>query len=185
MRQTIRNWSLLLGVMSVVIAIDQASKWWVVNNLMLYETVTLGALSPFLRITRSFNTGAAFGIFNEAGDLFLILAVLIVGALLFFYPRLPPGVWLVRLALGLICGGAIGNAIDRVIHGHVVDFFHITIPNLISNVSNFADHAIVLGVGLLIYDNWRGARSQLSQPESAARQPSTADSASEHPTGND
>jgi signal peptidase II len=56
--------------------------------------------------------------------------------------------------MGLICGGALGNVLDRLQHGFVVDFIHYQIPGVISNVSNLADHAIVLGVILIYVDSW-------------------------------
>ena len=64
-------------------------------------------------------------------------------------------------AIGLVIGGAVGNALDRLQHGHVVDFIHYQIPNLISNVSNLADHAIVCGVLLVIAESfWRDFRDR-------------------------
>ena len=70
----------------------------------------------------------------------------------------PPPARLTRLACGFICGGALGNAADRLQHGLVIDFIHYQIPGLISNVSNLADHAIVLGALLLLLESWLPAR---------------------------
>ncbi len=159
MTVTLRQWGVLGAVTGGVLLIDQITKRVVVSNLALYESVQpLPALSPYFQITRSFNTGAAFGFLADtgfSGMLFLIVALVVTVALLWNYTQLPPGAWGSRLAIALIIGGALGNAIDRVRYGHVVDFIHYQIPSLISNVSNLADHAIVLGVALMIITSWQ------------------------------
>lgn len=158
----LQKWLLLFATAAAVIIIDQISKNWVIANLELYESIQpIPALVPLFQITRSFNTGAAFGMLPNAGELFLVLAVIIVLGLLIYYWRVQreDGL-LMRVALGLIVGGALGNVIDRMQHGHVVDFIHYQIPRLISNVSNLADHAIVFGVLLLLLDNWLQSREK-------------------------
>jgi signal peptidase II len=137
----------------IVLLIDRLSKDWIVQNMQLGETIPL--LSPILSITRSFNTGAAFGIGGEIGNVFLVLAVLISGVLVYYVASSDENARLEQFAYGLIFGGAMGNVIDRIQQGQVVDFVHIVIPGLISNVSNFADHAIVLGVIVLLVDTFR------------------------------
>jgi signal peptidase II len=154
-----RQWMALAMTIVVVIAVDQVTKHWVLNNLMLHESYTpIPFLSPFFQITRSYNNGAAFGFLPQAGDLFLIIAVVVVVAMLYFYPRIPEAAWVTRIATGLIAGGALGNALDRLQHGPVVDFIHYQIPGLFSNVSNLADHAIVFGVLLIFLESWRSDR---------------------------
>ncbi len=154
-----RRWLNLFGIIAVVFALDQIAKRLVLDSLALYETSRpIPALAPFFQLTRSENRGSAFGFLPQAGDFFLILAVIIVIAMIFIFPRLPDNAQLSRIAFGLVCGGAMGNAADRVFYGMVIDFIHYTIPGLISNVSNIADHAIVLGVLLLLIESWRGER---------------------------
>lgn len=151
-----RRWLMVLGIILLVVLVDQVSKQIVIDNLDLYETYApIPAIVPVFQITRTFNTGAAFGLLPQGGDLFLGIAVVVVLAMLYFYPRIPENGNITRVAMGMVCGGAIGNALDRIEHGHVVDFIHYQIPDLISNVSNLADHAIVLGVFLILYDSWR------------------------------
>jgi signal peptidase II len=118
------------------------------------------ALAPFFQITRSENTGAAFGFLPQVGDLFLVIAVVVVSAMIYFYPRIPAQAKLTQFGIGLICGGALGNALDRLEYGLVVDFIHYQIPGIISNVSNLADHAIVLGVMLIFMDSWLTERAK-------------------------
>jgi signal peptidase II len=161
----LKRWGLLLLVVGAVLTIDQVSKRLVVTSMELYEShQPIPAIEEVFQITRTFNNGAAFGFLPESGDVFLVIAVVVVFALFLFFPRIPEPARLTRLATGLVCGGALGNALDRLEYGHVVDFIHYQIPGIVSNVSNLADHAIVLGVLLIFYDNWRLER-RLAQAE--------------------
>jgi signal peptidase II len=163
-----RKWLFLFALIVAVLAADQISKRWIVDNLHLNEMrQPIPALSPFFQIVRSQNTGAALGFLPQAGDLFLVIAVIVVLGMLYYYPRIPPEARISRIATGLICGGALGNAADRLTYGHVVDFIHYQIPNLISNVSNLADHAIVLGVILIFIESWRSERAEAQAKASA------------------
>jgi len=151
MSQTGIRW---LWISAVVIALDQLTKFWVVSNLALGETVPV---LPVLSIHRTFNTGAAWSMFANAGGaqrwVFSALAVGVSVGLI---------VWLRRLALSshallatgltLILGGAIGNVIDRLLLGHVVDFvlFHWDMSAF--PAFNVADSAITIGAGLVIFD---------------------------------
>ena len=152
-----RKWVILVISLGLAALIDQIAKTWVLANLSPYESIQpIPALAPFFQLTRSSNTGAAFGILPMAGDVFLVVAVFIVVCMLWFLRSAPADARLTPFASGLVIGGAIGNILDRLQHGHVVDFIHYQIPNLISNVSNPADHAIVLGVLLIIAESlWR------------------------------
>ncbi len=148
------EWLRLLAIIVIMLALDQVSKRLIVETMLLGETIRpIPALAPFFQLTFVYNTGSAFGFLPQAGDVFLILAVVTVGALIFFYARIPPGAS--RFAVGLICGGALGNAADRLTYGAVVDFIHYQIPGVISNVSNLADHAIVGGVLIMLIESWR------------------------------
>ena len=86
----------------------------------------------------------------------------------FFYDQIPDEAQITRIATGLICGGALGNAVDRIRHEHVVDFIHYQIPGVISNVSNLADHAIVFGVALILIESWRVDREEQKRKEQEA-----------------
>lgn len=152
-----RKWIFLSIAGFITIIIDQITKLWVVNNMQVYETIQpIPSLAPLFQITRSTNTGAAFGILPMAGNAFLILAIVIIAVMLWYFRDTPAGARLVPIAIGMVIGGAIGNVIDRLQYGHVVDFIHYQIPGLVSNVSNLADHGIVFGVMLIIGENlWR------------------------------
>lgn len=159
-----RKWILLSIASFSTLIIDQITKLWVINTLELYETIQpIPALVPLFQITRSTNTGIAFGLFSTSDNdpqtqffatLALVgLAVVIIAVMLWYFRETPNSARLAPIAIGMVIGGAIGNMIDRLQYGHVVDFVHYQIPDLISNVSNLADHGIVLGVLLLIADN--------------------------------
>lgn len=149
----------------IVILLDQITKRWIVDNLAIGETRRIiPALSPLFQITHSRNNGAAFGFLPQAGDLFLIIAVVVVIGMIVFYPRIPDHARITRIATGLICGGALGNALDRLTYGHVIDFIHYQIPGVVSNVSNLADHAIVIGVILVFIDSWLSERNKPVEP---------------------
>lgn len=164
-----RRWMLLFVVIAIVLVVDQLTKNWVLDNMQVYESIQpIPALVPFFQLTYSQNMGAAFGFLPQAADLFLVIALVVVAAMIYFYPRVPADGSLTRLAIGLICGGALGNALDRLQHGHVIDFIHYSIPGLISNVSNLADHAIVLGVILIFLESWLLDRRKKAAAESVS-----------------
>jgi signal peptidase II len=150
-------WLALLAPAALVLLIDQLTKLRVVQTLGLGQSVyPIPALADFFAITLSHNTGAAFSLLPQAGDLFLIIALVMVVGIIFFYRRLPRGLWPERTALGLLLGGTAGNALDRLTRGYVVDWVHLQLPGVISNVSNLADHAIVLSILVLFVRQWRG-----------------------------
>jgi len=159
-----RRWTVLFVTTLGMIMVDQLSKQLVINSLALGESINLiPVLSPLFQITYSENTGAAFGLLPQAGPLFLLIAIIVVIALFIFYRRVPEKAMLTQIAIGLICGGALGNVINRLQYGAVVDFIHYQIPGIVSNVSNFADHAIVLGVILICLTQWQSERAQAAR----------------------
>jgi len=142
----IKRYLFLFSMAGLVVALDQLSKASVRAHLALGESWNpFPALSPFINITHWQNNGAAFGLFQTGGNLFMIVAVLVSGIIIYYYGQTPPGNGLVRLALSLQLGGAIGNLIDRLLRGPVTDFIHVTdFP-----IFNLADSSISVGVALL------------------------------------
>lgn len=168
-----RRWLLLIAIIATVLLVDQVTKRVVVDTLFVGQSLQpIPQLAPFFQITYSQNRGAAFGFLPQAGDLFLILAVIIIIAMVIFYPRLPAEAIVSRIGFGLVCGGAIGNALDRLEYGAVIDFIHYTIPGVISNVSNLADHAIVFGVLLLVIESWRTDEQKRAEKHAMSDEPS-------------
>lgn len=140
----------------VVIALDQATKLVVTRLLELYERVEV---LPVLDFTLLHNTGAAFSMFAGASGwqrgFFITLGGIVSLVLVVWIWRLPRGSKLLPLALGLILGGALGNVIDRVVHGYVIDFIHAHWGAAYFPAFNVADSAITIGALLLIVDSFR------------------------------
>jgi signal peptidase II len=139
---------------ALVVALDQLTKWFIVNNFALYEILPAG---PVLDITRLHNEGAAFSLLAQAGGwqrwFFVSLASVIGVAIVWWLYTLPARgqAWLV-IGLALILGGAVGNAYDRLLHGHVVDFLHFHWNLAYFPAFNVADIAITTGAIMLIID---------------------------------
>jgi signal peptidase II len=159
--QTIRNhwrdYLLLFGIAAVIVVLDQITKVVVRNNLTFGEIwVPWHWLAPYARIVNIQNSGAAFGSFQNLGDVFAILAVIVAGAIVYYFPQVPREDKLLRIALALQFSGAIGNLIDRIHQGWVTDFVSLgPFP-----VFNVADLCITTGVILLILSIWLKERNK-------------------------
>jgi signal peptidase II len=150
--QRIRNWLILLGIAILTLAADRASKWLIAENLAPNQTwhPPIPLVQRVLSVTYTTNSGAAFGLFPDQGVLFAVIAIVVVVAIILYYRHIPTGYDLARLALGLQLGGALGNLIDRLRQGFVVDFIDLNFWPLHNwPVFNLADSAIVVGVGIL------------------------------------
>jgi signal peptidase II len=137
-----------------VVALDQLTKWAVVKYIPLYERI---AILPFLNITHQQNEGAAFSFLADASGwqrwFFIVLALGISVAIVVWLWRLRASRQVVLSAgLALVLGGAIGNVIDRIRVGHVVDFVQVLIVGWPFPSFNVADSAITIGAVLLIVD---------------------------------
>jgi lipoprotein signal peptidase len=150
---------------ALVLLADQASKWWVLNGLRLPELGSVEVL-PVLNLTMVWNQGVTFGLLNQNsawGPWVLAgVALAVVVGLALWMRRADRA--LVACALGAIAGGAVGNVIDRIRFGAVVDFIHAHAWGWSWYVFNVADAAIVCGVAVLILDGFRPARSRLQAP---------------------
>ncbi len=156
MNKRSRNRWLLIGCAVVVLALDQITKAWVVANLPLYTPVDLiDGLAPILSLTSVKNTGVAFGLFPGLGGFFVVLQALVILGILYYQRTLPPDELWMHLSLGLVVGGALGNLLDRITRGYVVDFFDVNFwPLRTWPVFNIADSAIVVGVTILLIDSF-------------------------------
>jgi signal peptidase II len=145
-----------LGAVSavVVLAADQASKYWILRILDLPELRQV-VLLPVLNLTMVWNQGVTFGLFNGLGSwshlILAAVALCVVGALFFWLRRADTA--LAAISIGAIAGGAVGNVIDRLRFGAVVDFIHAHIGDVSWYVFNVADAAIVCGVAALIIES--------------------------------
>lgn len=131
----------------VIIALDQGSKWLIQQGMTLHESIPV--IPGFFHITYILNRGAAFGILENQRWLFLIMAILLFVLYAVFRKKLPEH-RAVQAGAGMLLGGAFGNALDRFLHGAVVDFFDFRIWP----VFNIADIGIVVGVCLLLWYSW-------------------------------
>ena len=140
----------------VVVVLDQVTKFLVTRFIDLYERVEV---LPVLDFTLLHNTGAAFSMLAGASGwqrwFFIGLACVVSVLLIAWIWRTPRGEKLLPLALALILGGALGNVIDRVLHGYVVDFIHAHWGSAYFPAFNIADSAITVGAALLILDAFR------------------------------
>ena len=141
----------------LVIILDQFSKYVVSDFLRLYESV---AVLPFFSITLLHNPGAAFSFLASAGGwqrwLFTGIAVVVSVAIIVWIKRLPATEKWQAAALSLILGGALGNVIDRLHLGYVVDFLDVYYQKWHWPPFNVADSAITVGVAILLITTWRG-----------------------------
>lgn len=148
LKKVISTYWFLFFIGALVVALDQLTKAVVRTNLALGQTwMPLEWLAPYARFIHWQNTGVAFGMFQGMGVVFAVLAAVVSVGLVIVYPRMHQGSWLVRLAMGMMLGGAIGNLIDRIFNnGYVTDF--ISVGSFA--VFNIADSGITVGVGLLV-----------------------------------
>lgn len=151
------------GIALLVIVADQASKWWFDANLHYAERIKL---LPVFDFTLLYNPGAAFSFLaGEAGWqrwFFTGIAIIAVALIVHLLLR-HAGQRLFCWSLALILGGAIGNVIDRLVHGHVIDFILLYWQEWYFPAFNIADIAITCGAGLLILDEflrWRRNRQR-------------------------
>jgi signal peptidase II len=153
----------LLLVVGVVLAVDQLTKYIVVETLRLHES---WPEDGFFRFTHGTNSGTAFGLFSNQTFFLIIFSAGAIGFIYYFYRSHAMPSLLLRLAMGLQLGGALGNLLDRVRSGKVVDFFDVgQWP-----IFNIADSAILTGITLLIVITFF-ARDEKSKQEDVASEP--------------
>jgi signal peptidase II len=154
-----RSGLIYLWLSATVILVDQLSKAVIERSLGLYQSIVV---LPVLDITRLHNTGAAFSFLADAAGwqrwLFTALAIAVSAALIFWLRRIDRGERALASAVALILGGALGNVIDRLRLGHVIDFIHAHWGEHYFPAFNVADSAITIGAALLLLDAWLEAR---------------------------
>jgi len=146
-------------IVLVATILDQWLKHMVEARLDMHVPVPV---LPFLSLFRTHNTGIAFSLLDDFGSVGLIAVTLgVMGLIAFIAARTDPAQRLARLGFALIVGGALGNLIDRVWHGHVVDYILLHLPSWSFAIFNLADVFITLGAGLVVLDEflaWRRGR---------------------------
>jgi signal peptidase II len=145
-----RRYGYLAAVASLVLLADQVTKLAIVATMQPGDVIPV--LPPVLDLHYITNRGVAFGLFSRFGDVFVPIAIVIMTVIFGYYRSLHGRRLWLRTALALQLGGALGNLLDRLRLGSVVDFveFHIDAINFHWPVFNVADSAIVVGVGILL-----------------------------------
>ncbi len=152
---------ILLGVSLLALALDQVTKAMVLRQFHLEESRAI--IDGFLNFTYIQNSGAAFGFMSQMPGLvripFFLAVTIAAGFIVYAYQRfLPDERTAPRVYLGLIWGGAMGNCVDRVVYGKVVDFIEVYHQSYHFYVFNVADACISVGIGLLVLDYLFGGR---------------------------
>jgi len=156
MKPTVRSRLLFFGGAALVVVLDQLSKSWIVQRMPDYTPVDFfPQLASIFSFTFVKNTGVAFGLFPHWGGAFTILsAIVVVGIMIFHRSIAGMDAW-INGALGLVTGGALGNLMDRLMRGYVVDFLDVNFwPLREWPVFNLADSTIVVGVAILLLDSF-------------------------------
>jgi len=176
-RAIIFTYIFLFLVSGSIIALDQWTKMLVRINLSIGESWSPWAwLAPYARVVHWYNTGVAFGLFQNTNLLFAILAVIIAIAILVLLPRVAVNDWTLKIAMSMQFAGAIGNLIDRIRIGHVTDFISLgTFP-----VFNVADSSITVGVFVLILGIWLQERRENKQKQLQDQQKQAAEDQTSH-----
>ena len=153
-------------IVVLVFLADQLSKQWVLANFDLFESVQL---LPFFNFTYVRNYGAAFSFLSEAGGwqrwLFTLVAVGFSTLLTVWLRKQAASLWKLNLAYTLVIGGALGNLIDRLMHGFVVDFIDFYWGRSHYPAFNIADSAIFIGAVLIIWDSFFNSKSEQDKTE--------------------
>jgi len=168
------DYLILLLIAGAIVGFDQWTKVWVRTHVALgsdWLPAGLAWLMPFARVRYWYNSGAAFGIFQNGNTIFKVLAVIVAGAILYYLPRTARKDWWLRLALSMQFAGALGNLVDRFQFGHVTDF--ISVGNFA--IFNVADSSISVGVVVMILGVWRTERAEKRRAAGKASAGSAAD----------
>jgi signal peptidase II len=132
----------------LVLIIDQCSKWMVIHNMELGQSIPI--IPDFFYFTSIRNNGAAWSMFEGQFIFFFIITVVVLAVVIYYMQKLGRKQPLLGTSLGFIIGGTLGNFVDRLIRGEVVDFIHVYIINYSFPVFNIADSSLFIGVVLLI-----------------------------------
>lgn len=171
MKKHLPDYLFLFLIAGTILLIDQLSKAWIRDSLAVGQIYRPDLwTTAYFRIIHWRNTGAAFGMFQSAGTIFMILSSLVSLGIIYYFPQVPRSEWIMRVAMSMLLGGAVGNLVDRIHQGHVTDF--ISVGNF--PVFNVADASISMGVVILFISMWLQERSRLSQEKEAASQPDSS-----------
>jgi signal peptidase II len=151
-----------LWISTLIIVLDQLAKYWAVTQLPLHQAVNV---MPYFDWYLTYNRGAAFSFLADAGGwqrwFFTITAIMISSVIFFWIKKLEPNEKMTAISLSLILGGAIGNLIDRIYLGYVVDYVQIWLGNYPWPAFNIADAAISIGAVILILTSFTDSKKSV------------------------
>ncbi len=175
-------WWLFIGIAAAVIVLDQLTKTWV------FATISVGSaihvVDDLLRFIHSRNDGALFGLFGSSAPVLAIASLIVIGLIVWYHARAGRNL-LLSIALGLLLGGALGNLLDRVRHGYVIDWVDMGIGTIRFWTYNLGDAAITVAILLLLASAlWPGlaiGRTPSDEPSEAPESvvPPDADASSD------
>ena len=140
------TWIIFVGLAAVILVVDQVVKQWVLANFEFQTPVRI--VGDYVRIVLIHNNGGLFGMFREQATLFAIASIAVMAGIVWFEARIGQASLLMSITLGLLLGGALGNLVDRVRFGYVVDFVDMGIGTWRGWTYNVADSAISLSIVL-------------------------------------
>ncbi len=143
-----------LSLIGSILILDQVSKLWIAKNIL--HGTSRAVIPGFFNLTHVRNRGAIFGFFSQSGSpvihvLLTAASLIALGLVLFYFARVPAQEKLLKITLALILGGALGNQIDRILRGYVVDFLEVYVKSFVWPSFNVADSCISIGAVLLVY----------------------------------
>jgi signal peptidase II len=156
-------WPVFLGLAAAIVVTDQLTKAWIVATIAPGESISV--IGDYLRLIHGQNNGALFGLFRESAVLFGLASLIVIGLIVAYHARSGRSPYM-SIALGLLLGGAIGNLIDRLRLGHVVDFVDAGIGNVRWYTFNVADAAISFAIILLVIAALRPSLIDKHRPQS-------------------
>jgi len=157
LKKNLNSYFILFPISASILIFDQWTKSIIRSNLDFGEIwMPWEWLTPYARVVHWYNTGVAFGMFQDRNLIFAVLSLVVSLVLIIFYPKLTQNDWFLRIAVGMQVGGSLGNLLDRLTIGHVTDF--ISVGNF--PVFNIADASISMGVGVMLLGLWLEERRE-------------------------
>lgn len=165
----LRGYRLLWCLALAVFVLDQVTKIWINARMPLGTYGPPGGITViegFFYLVHVGNTGAAWSILSGKSGFLAVLAFVTLGAIFIWRRELGLRDTIVQLAFGLLCGGIVGNLVDRMLHGHVIDFLDFHFGSYVYPTFNFADAGICIGVGIYLIYSFRQPAPAPVPPES-------------------
>jgi len=155
--QRLLAYRILLGLALIVFVLDQLTKAWINATMPLgsYGPLGIEVIPGFFNLVHVGNTGAAWSMLSGKSYFLAVLALATLVAIYFWRRALGLQDRLTQVAFGLLCGGIVGNLVDRLLHGHVIDFLDFHFGSYVYPTFNIADSGICIGVGLYLWHSLR------------------------------